>query len=123
MVDDSNYGQNDNNGQGDISGGRGGGGSGGTGDVEDNGGIEIRWKWSWRWWDWDGKVLEGTVKGLLHPLAVPTFEDMIIAILAENSSGLLQYCIVTAVFMSVVKLFKYRKHCWCALSFHFACHF
>jgi len=71
----------------------------------------------------DGKVLEGTVKGLLHPLAVPTFEDMIIAILAENSSGLLQYCIVTAVFMSVVKLFKYRKHCWCALSFHFACHF
>lgn len=54
MVDDSNYGQNDNNGQGDISGGRGGGGSGGTGDVEDNGGIEIRWKWSWRWWDWGG---------------------------------------------------------------------
>ena len=54
MVDDSNYGQNDNNGQGDISGGRGGGGSGGTGDVEDNGGIEIRWKWRWRWWDWGG---------------------------------------------------------------------
>ncbi|KAJ6979026.1 hypothetical protein NC653_027250 [Populus alba x Populus x berolinensis] len=102
MVDDSNYGHNDNNAQGDISGGRGGGGSGGTGDVEDNGGIEIRW----RWWDWDGKVLEDTVKGMLHPyLAVPTFEDMIIAILAENSSGLLQYWIVTAGFMSVVKLF------------------
>lgn len=102
---DDNSGQSDNNGQGDTGGGRGGGAGGGTGDVEGNDGAEIE-RCKWRWWEWsynrfidgianplfhlivklagieiEGKALEAMVKGIVQPLVVPLFNDIVMYIL------------------------------------------